>query len=192
MAKELPAPPKSELARSKPQLQGRPLALPRPGKKEEAPLVPLEVRRPVALQAEPRPAPAPAGPPKLAAAVEEARSARPDPPPSGSLDGTAALSMDASDFPYTWYLRQILKKVEDTWTRQAKLTSPEEKPLIYVEIRRNGSIAAPKIRKSSGDTFYDRSALRAIRDASPFPPLPEEWPKSSLRVLFRFDLRLKG
>lgn len=97
--------------------------------------------------------------------------------------------MDVSDFPHAWYLRQILQKVEDSWARQAKVAEPEQKPLVYVEIQRDGSIKPPKIERSSGNEFYDLAALRAIADASPFPPLPDAWPRPSLRVLFRFELR---
>jgi protein TonB len=99
--------------------------------------------------------------------------------------------LDVSDFPHAWYLRQILQKVEDSWTRRAKVPDPELKPLVYVEIQRDGSIKAPTIQKSSGNVFYDQAALRAIIEASPFPPLPSEWPKPSLRVLFRFELRIE-
>ena len=58
-----------------------------------------------------------------------------------------------------------------------------------MEIQRDGSIAAPRIETSSGSTFYDRAALRAISEASPFPPLPADWSKPALRVLFNFELK---
>jgi TonB family protein len=45
------------------------------------------------------------------------------------------------------------------------------------------------VEKTSGNTFYDQAAVRAILEASPFPPLPEEWTRPSLRVMFRFELR---
>ncbi|MEK7839463.1 MAG: energy transducer TonB, partial [candidate division NC10 bacterium] len=118
----------------------------------------------------------------------------PAPPPplgqtTGSVSGTGALTLDVSDFPHAWYLRQVLQKVEERWQKQGQTSEPSQKPLVLVEIQRDGSIRAPKIEKSSGNAFYDQAALRAIADASPFPPLPQEWSKPSLRVLFRFELR---
>lgn len=108
--------------------------------------------------------------------------------PTGSPAGAGATSVDASDFPYAWYLRQVLQKVEGEWQRQNQRNPPIQKPLVLVEIQRNGSIRVPKIEESSGNALYDQAALRAVLDASPFPPLPQEWPRPSLRVQFRFDL----
>jgi protein TonB len=108
---------------------------------------------------------------------------------TGSVVGQGALTLDVTDFPYAWYLRQVLQKVEDRWQTQNRSSEPAQKPRIYVEIRRDGSIAPPRIEQTSGSSFYDRAALRAITEASPFPPLPADWANPSLRVLFNFDLR---
>jgi TonB family protein len=108
--------------------------------------------------------------------------------PTGSPAGAGATSLDASDFPYAWYLRQVLTKVEGEWQRQNQRGQPVQKPIVRVEIQRDGSIRVPKIEESSGNAIYDQAALRAVLDASPFPPLPRDWSKPSLRVQFRFDL----
>lgn len=108
---------------------------------------------------------------------------------TGSISGQGALTLDVTDFPHAWYLRQILQKVEERWQTQNRPNEPAQKPRIYVEIQRDGSIAPLRIEQSSGSPFYDRAALRAISEASPFPPLPADWSKPALRVLFNFDLR---
>ncbi|OGK78162.1 MAG: hypothetical protein A2X52_22840 [Candidatus Rokubacteria bacterium GWC2_70_16] len=164
-----------------PRLPARPAALPRPGEKELPPLGAPAERRPPA-------------PPTASRAGETPTEARPAPPPplgqtTGSVTGTGALTLDVSDFPHAWYLRVVLGKVEERWQRQGQTSEPSQKPLVFVEIQRDGSIRPPKIEKSSGNAFYDQAALRAIADASPFPPLPQEWSKPSLRVMFRFELR---
>jgi len=108
--------------------------------------------------------------------------------PTGSPAGVGARSLDASDFPYAWYLRQVLQKVEGEWQRQNQRAAPSQKPLVLVEIQRDGSIRMPRIDQSSGNALYDQAAIRAVLDASPFPPLPQDWSRPSLRVQFRFDL----
>ena len=108
---------------------------------------------------------------------------------TGSIAGQGTMTLDVTDFPHAWYLRQVLQKVEERWQTQNRPSEPPQKPRIYVEIQRDGSIAAPRIEQSSGSTYYDRAALRAISEASPFPPLPTDWSKPALRVLFNFDLR---
>jgi TonB family protein len=152
----------------------RAAALPRPGEKELPPL-----------------ATPPSGTPRGEKAAESAR-----PPetaslgaPTGTVTGTGALTLDVGDFPHAWYLRQVLQKVEQEWQRQNQPNDPQQKPQVYVEIQRDGSIKPPAIHKSSGNAFYDNAALRAVMGASPFPKLPDDWTKPSLRILFTFDLR---
>lgn len=107
---------------------------------------------------------------------------------TGSPAGAGALTLDASDFPHAWYLRQVLQKVQGEWQRQPPVKEPDQRPLILVEIMRDGSIRIPKVEQTSGSAFYDQAAVRAVVAASPFPPLPQDWSKASLRVMFRFEL----
>jgi len=41
----------------------------------------------------------------------------------------------------------------------------------------------------SGISSLDRSALRAVFDSSPMPPLPPDYPNPSVAVEFWFDFR---
>jgi len=108
--------------------------------------------------------------------------------PTGSPTGVGARSLTASDFPYAWYLRQVTAKIEEAWQHQNQLNEPSQRPRVLFEIQRDGSIRPPRIGQSSGNTLYDQAALRAIVEASPFPPLPREWPKPSLTVEMTFQL----
>ncbi|HTI56378.1 MAG TPA: TonB family protein, partial [Verrucomicrobiae bacterium] len=171
--REAPSLPAPSLPTAKP-LPPRSTAPPRPGEKELPPL-----------------ATPPSGSPRGEKTAETSR-----PPetaslgaPTGSVTGAGALTLDVSDFPYAWYLRQVLQKVEQEWQRQNQPNDPPQKPQVYVEIQRDGSIKSPAIHKSSGNSFYDNAALRAVMAASPFPKLPDDWSKPSLRILFTFDLR---
>jgi protein TonB len=163
-----------------PALPARP-TLPRPGEKELPPMAsPRVTSAPTTTTARPDKTDRPADPrPAPSATLGQ---------PTGSPSGVGALSLDASDFPYAWYLRQVLQKVQGEWQRQNRTTEPDQKPHILVEIQRDGSIRMPEIQQTSGNTVYDQAALRAVFDASPFPPLPQDWSKPSLRVMFRFDL----
>jgi len=163
---------------SAPRLPSRP-ALPRPGEKELPPLGAPRIAR--------------ATPTTRPDKVDKPVESRPAPSatlgqPTGSAAGVGALSLDVSDFPHAWYLRQILQKVQGQWQQQNRIDEPDQKPLVLVEIERNGSVRVPRIEQSSGNQLYDQAALRAVVDASPFPPLPQDWSKPSLRVIFRFDL----
>jgi protein TonB len=201
-----PAPSPSLPAREAPALPPRaPTPAPREPAARDTPSLPAPSSARATLP--PRPAPVRAGEKELpplaspAAArriekperIDKPVESRPGPVaslglPNGSPAGVGALTLDSSDFPYAWYLRQVLQKVQGQWQRQNQLNEPSQKPLVLVEIQRDGSIRTPRIDQSSGNPVYDQAALRAIVEASPFPPLPSDWSRPALRVLFRFDL----
>ena len=60
------------------------------------------------------------------------------------------------------------------------------------EIQRNGSFKLPTLKESSGNATYDQAALRAVVDAGPFPPLPQDWARPSLGLELRFFLSNPG
>jgi protein TonB len=172
----LPEPP-----RAAPRLPSRP-ALVRPGERELPPLA--------------APAPRPLLAQRAERATERPVESRPAPAASlgqvaGSPAGVGALSLDVSDFPHAWYLRQILQKIAAQWERQGQARQPDQVPQIFVEIQRDGSIRTPRIEKSSGNSLYDHAAVRAVLEASPFPPLPQDWSRPSLRILFTFELEAR-
>ena len=204
-APTLPARPRAPVTPRAPEPEPEPKATtaPREAPKREAPSLPapsLPAARPRPPRATlPRPgekelpplATPPVGTPRGEKTAESAR-----PPetaslgaPTGTVTGAGALTLDVGDFPHAWYLRQVLQKVESEWQRQNQPNDPQQKPQIYVEILRDGSIRPPAIHKTSGNAFYDNAALRAVMGAGPFPKLPDDWTKPSLRILFTFDLR---
>ncbi len=203
-APTLPARPRAPVAPRAPEPEPEPKAAPpREAPRREAPSLPAPslpaAKLPPPRAALPRPGekelPSLATPPSGTPRGEKtAESARPPETaslgaPTGVVTGTGALTLDVGDFPHAWYLRQVLQKVEQEWQRQNQPHDPQQKPQIYVEIQRDGSIMPPAIHKSSGNSFYDNAALRAVMGASPFPKLPDDWTKPSLRILFTFDLR---
>jgi TolA protein len=46
--------------------------------------------------------------------------------------------------------------------------------IISIRITKDGTISIQRIEKSSGNPFFDKSAIRAITKASPLPPPPYE------------------
>jgi TonB family protein len=134
------------------------------------------------------PAPAPAAPapaPAVAARgpIEPVRLGRPTagPPTTGSI------SLDVGDFPFTYYLRQIQAKIGERWVPPRAASAGGERTIVLFEIGRDGQIREPVLERSSGNALYDQSAIRAVTEASPFPPLPPEFKAGSLRVHFGFE-----
>ena len=139
----------------------------------------------MASTAKTAPAPTPAEQP----ASDVARVAPPPPPVplgrrDGSPQGTGAMTLNVSDFPFAWYLSRVQAKVTERWAGKAL---PGQQPVAVFEIGREGQISRLAIEKSSGNTYYDQAALRAITEANPFPPLPAEFSGQTLRVHLGFN-----
>jgi TonB family protein len=158
-----------------PTTPARAPALPRAGDKE-LPTVPSTTPTKAA------PVPVPAPPPRRDVAV-----APPPPPlgrPTGSALGSGAVTLNVSDFPFTWYMKVVSSKVTDGWSARAL---EGRQPVAVFEIGRNGQVSNLSIEKSSGNAYYDQAALRAIIGANPFPPLPEDYKHPVLRVHIGFN-----
>lgn len=154
----------------------------------ELPVLPRE-------QPEPEPPPRPPPPePRTAPPPERApETARPEPPnratgpqgsPRGSASGGSVLSAQVSGpggtaFTYDYYLDQLLGQIRQNWVRP-----PVEgiETLVSFRVQRGGEITEVEIRQSSGSRGFDLAALRAVRNASPLPPLPSSYREDSLKV----------
>ncbi|HEV8675615.1 MAG TPA: TonB family protein [Methylomirabilota bacterium] len=197
---ELPPPRTREVAREVPRSE---LALPKKVEKETPALETPAAREklianppfpppvPPSASRAPEPLPrvtAPAPPPPVVATarpVDPMRLGRPD----SAVPTTGSISLDVSDFPFTYYLRQIQAKISERWAPPRGAVAGGERVIVLFEIGRDGQIKEPAVEKSSGNAIYDQSAVRAVMDASPFPPLPPEFKAASLKVHFGFEFR---
>ncbi len=84
------------------------------------------------------------------------------------------------------YYTQIWKAIKGHWT-----ISPLHVPkgnisaTLIVKLAANGSVMESSFEDRSGNNQFDESAVRAIKKASPFPPLPE-WVKGGIEIGIRF------
>jgi TonB family protein len=151
-------------------------ALPKPGDKE-LPRMESTAKAPVPTTPTERPT------------TDVARVAPPPPPlpigqRDGAVQGSGPMTLHASDFPFAWYLSRVQAKVTERWTGKAL---PGQQPVAVFDISRDGQVSRLAIEKSSGNSYYDQAALRAITEANPFPPLPPEFPGQTLRVHLGFN-----
>ena len=58
------------------------------------------------------------------------------------------------------------------WDGQAR---DGNQPQVVFEIGRDGKVSGLEVEKSSGNPLYDQAALRAVTEATPFPPLPDDF-----------------
>jgi len=58
--------------------------------------------------------------------------------------------------------------------------------VIQARILRNGAISDIIFEKRSGNRYFDDSAMKAIKKASPLPPLPEWIRDNNIEIGIRF------
>lgn len=87
------------------------------------------------------------------------------------------------------YADLVVRRVTDKWQTNGLAGQNVPMAVITFDIARDGSVRNPKIAQHSGNATLDFSALRAVTDAAPFPPLPPNYSGSSTSVELRFQLQ---
>ena len=72
----------------------------------------------------------------------------------------------------TGYYLLIKEKVWSEWVFPEFRTREGLETVVNIKIFKNGRVEIEGVEKSSGNTLFDRSVLRAISKASPLPPPP--------------------
>ncbi len=99
---------------------------------------------------------------------------------------TGDIALDTADFPFAYYLVTIKRKIAANW--RVPGASPDGLIFcrVYFRISSSGSVESPGIETSSGNFLFDQSALRAVIQAGPLPPLPGGFSDDYLGVHFSF------
>jgi protein TonB len=87
------------------------------------------------------------------------------------------------------YADLVAQRVTEKW--QTNGLAGQSAPMVIVtfEIQRDGSVKNAKVAQPSGNSTLDYSALRAVMDAAPFPPLPAEYDRNAANVELDFQLQ---
>ncbi|HEX7502393.1 MAG TPA: TonB family protein [Acidobacteriota bacterium] len=92
-------------------------------------------------------------------------------------------------FPHAYYIDLLRNRISSSW--YSSLVAPGLKGKyvtgVYFIIRRDGEISDLRVEKPSGNVSLDLSARRAIDNAAPFAPLPNDFTSQYLVVHFEFE-----
>ena len=93
---------------------------------------------------------------------------------------------DVPAFEYPYYLSMLRGKLSDAWLYPAEAASGKKvlRAKVAFCINRDGRADHVRLDNSSKSEVFDRSALRAIEAAAPFPPLPDGYKRETLGTLF--------
>lgn len=105
----------------------------------------------------------------------------PEEPEPVEITGTEDAGLGEDDGLVSYY-SLIAQTIEQGWVYPGRNISGLE-AIISITINKDGEIIIQEIKKSSGDVLYDRSAIKAITNASPLPPPPEGF-DTDIELLF--------
>ena len=183
-----PEPPRRQQRRSEPAPRNTP-----PPRQETA--VPEPEPKPVETALpEPDPEP-PEHQPSDDAMVAPEQKTTPRPTPAPAPGGGSGLSVGGdngrripgipADFHFAYYVQRMLALIENRWYKPAAPAGT--KALVRFTISREGRLSRIELESSSGNSSFDRAALRALYAANPLPPLPPAYAKPSLTVHLTFS-----
>ncbi len=92
-------------------------------------------------------------------------------------------------FPFSYYLQIISDRITSQWFTSLVDTGVggQYQTQVYFRIYKNGQISDLRVDISSGVQAFDLSALRAIQNSAPFPPLPSEYDGQYLGITLIFE-----
>ncbi len=133
---------------------------------------------------------------KPARPKKEPASPAPEPKNPGAGTGAAAGAQSAvtatlggGDASLGWYGAAVKAALESAWAKPyLEDASDTASVVVAFDISRDGATRNLRIVQSSGIPSLDRSAQRAVIEASPLPALPPTWTDDTLPVTMRFDL----
>jgi TonB family protein len=96
--------------------------------------------------------------------------------------------LNAPEVQYISYFASIKRKIELVWQYpfDAAAAGVEGELLIDFVIGRNGKLESAELVRGSGHKLLDDEAMRSIRKASPFDPIPNEYKIPNLQIRGRF------
>ena len=98
---------------------------------------------------------------------------------------------DTKGFNLDEYARMVKDRCEEHWLIPSNLRTFQGSVTIVFYITKEGQVTGAKIEVSSGNDSLDISALTAVWESSPFPPLPRGFPAERVgaRLVFAYNER---
>jgi protein TonB len=85
-------------------------------------------------------------------------------------------------------MRMLKERIESIWKYPKKAARQGISGDLYMQftIKKDGSLGNVELLRTSGHSELDDAAVKAIKRAAPFWPLPEDWDKDDLEIKGHF------
>lgn len=138
------------------------------------------------VKQQPKPVEPVKGPPReeQAAPSSAPRTVLPYAEVGGGMAGQVAV--DDANFEFAYYLQQVRAQITRNWATPSG-TPPGTRAEVFFRVGRSGEISDIRLALSSGNDYFDQSALRAVLITQQLPPLPLGWSRPDLGIQYGFE-----
>ncbi len=104
-------------------------------------------------------------------------------------DREGPVSLDTREPRYLTYFETVKRAIEQVWEypELALRSGLEGKLILEFTILEDGEMIGPRLIHSSGFLELDQEAMRAVRAASPFQPIPASVARNRIDILASFE-----
>lgn len=105
-----------------------------------------------------------------------------------------SITFDTREYRLYGYMQRLREKIQGAWNYPAAAAERGiyGDLLISFTIKKDGRLGDIELVRTSGHTELDRAAMKALRDAEPYWPLPDDWDKKALTITGHFIYTLYG
>lgn len=98
------------------------------------------------------------------------------------------LSFEAPELHHRGYMRKLKDKIESVWKYPEDAARQGIAGDLYImfSILKDGSLDEVRLVRTSGHRDLDEAAKKALKNAAPYWPLPDDWPEDRLTVTGHF------
>ncbi len=98
------------------------------------------------------------------------------------------ITFDTKEYKYYGYMQRLREKIEGIWKYPAEAAQRRLNGELYIRftIKKDGRLGPVDLVHTSGYKVLDDAAIRALRDADPYWPLPDSWNEDSLTITGHF------
>lgn len=126
---------------------------------------------------------------ELASAQAETKSVEVDtspkaPTPTPAVKAPKKITRELFELEFKAYYNKVGSRIQSLWVYTGADRGLEA--WLSIKIARSGELRAVGVERRSGNSLFDESAMKAVKKAAPFPPLPEGLEGDFLELGVRF------
>lgn len=106
----------------------------------------------------------------------------------------SGITFDTKEFKYYGYMQRLKEKIEGIWRYPSDAAEKGIYGDLYIRftIKKDGKLGAVELIRTSGHKILDDAAIKALKDAEPYWPLPEEWGRDGFTITGHFVYSIYG